>query len=114
MKRIALPVLAIVLFSSAALASDDPFANYYANTLVVTDDSGSTSVYVQPDGTFHETLPDGTKVSGTWKIADGKGCFYVEGAPPHCVPAQKHDVGDEWQVPAVNGPAEQVTLLAGR
>ena len=44
MKRIALPVLAIVLFSSAALASDDPFANYYANTLVVTDDSGSTSV----------------------------------------------------------------------
>jgi hypothetical protein len=103
-----------VLGVGVAFANDDPLANYYGNTVAITNAAGTTSVRINQDGSFDETLPDGTVVAGTWKMDGGNSCFYVEGVPPHCVPAQAHGVGDTWDVPATDGTIEKAMLIAGR
>lgn len=112
--RFVFAILVAGFVGGAAQADDDPFANYYENTIVITNADGATPIHVEPDGTFSEVLPDGTPVSGTWTLNEGVSCFIVEGIEPHCTPAEPHEVGDTWQVPAVDGTMEQAELKAGR
>jgi hypothetical protein len=108
-------LVAFFAFSGVALASD-PFANYYENTVTVTNASGARTVLINADGSYSQTLPDGTTANGTWKLDGDKGCFMsgAEGAEPYCVPADAHAVGDTWELTAPDGTKETATLTAGR
>ncbi len=116
--RIVFSVLvALVALGGVALA-DDPFASYYENTVTVTSAAGTRSVLVNSDGSFSQTLADGTTSGGTWKIDGDQGCFVTTGAAPdakpYCVDATAHAVGDTWDLTAPDGTAEKATLTAGR
>ncbi|MDO8288897.1 MAG: hypothetical protein Q7T44_06735 [Parvibaculum sp.] len=109
-------LVASVLLSSVAFAGDDPFANYYDNTVTVTNATGARAVLINKDGSYTQKLADGTTATGTWKIDGANGCF-MSGEPdakPYCVPAETHAVGDTWDLTAPDGTAEKATLTAGR
>ncbi len=117
--RIVFSVLvALMALGGVALAGDDPFANYYDNTVTVTNDAGSRTVLINKDGSFTQTLADGTSSAGTWAIDGDQGCFATpDAAPdakPYCVAATPHAVGDTWDLTAPDGTAEKATLTAGR
>lgn len=105
-------------FTGVALASDDAFANYYGNTVTVTNAKGSRSVFIDKDGSYTQKLADGTVAKGKWKIDGANGCFIGDNAAPdakpYCVPATAHAVGDTWDLTAPDGTAEKATLTAGR
>lgn len=109
-------LVALSAFTGAALAADDPFANYYGNTVTVTNANGSRAVLINADGSYTQKLADGTEAKGTWKIDGDKSCFMsgVADAPPYCVPAEAHAVGDSWELTAPDGSKETATLTAGR
>lgn len=111
-------LVASIALMGVAFAGADPFANYYDNTVTVTNANGSRVVLINKDGTYTQKLADGTTASGTWKIDGDQGCFMAANpapdAKPYCVPATEHAVGDSWDLTAPDGTAEKATLTAGR
>lgn len=111
-------LVALVAFTGAALAADDPFANYYDNTVTVANANGSRTVLIDKDGTYTQKLADGSTAGGKWKVDGANGCFTADNAAPdakpYCVPATSHAVGDTWDLTAPDGTAEKATLTAGR
>tara|TARA_R110000868_G_scaffold2186_2_gene16557 strand:+ start:1317 stop:1670 length:354 start_codon:yes stop_codon:yes gene_type:complete len=116
--RIVFSVLVALMALGGVALADDPFANYYENTVTVTNAAGSRTVLINGDGSFTQKLADGTTAAGTWKIDGDQGCFMTTGAAPdakpYCVDATAHAVGDTWDLTAPDGTAEKATLVAGR
>ncbi len=52
-------------FTGVASASDDAFANYYGNTVTVTNAKGSRTVLIDKDGSYTQKLADGTAEKAT-------------------------------------------------
>ena len=59
--------------SGAAVASDDPMAGAYGNTVLVTNAKGETSkIWINKDGTYTAQGADGKQGTGKWALKDGK------------------------------------------
>ncbi len=106
--------LIVATFALTGAAFADPFANFYGNTVSIENPAGQRAVHINEDGTYTNTLADGTAVSGTWAMEGDNACF-ATGAdtPPYCVPATERNVGDTWELTAPDGTAETATLVAG-
>ncbi len=106
--------LIVATFALTGAAFADPFANFYGNTVNIEGAAGARSVHINSDGTYTNTLADGTSVSSTWAM-DGDNACFVTGAdtPPYCVAAVTRNVGDSWELTAPDGAAETATLVAG-
>jgi hypothetical protein len=103
MRLIFLAVAAMAV-AGAAFAGDDPMAERYGNTTIITNTDGTQiRYYYSPDHTF--TVIVGVWLSeGTWAINGEKLCRTYKVAPigvlnPECVPADKRHVGDSWNRP---------------
>jgi hypothetical protein len=119
MKRIMLGVAALALSTSLAIAADDPLANRYGNTTVVTNAKGEvTKLTYKKDGTMGVVLPDGTKGTGKWKHADGKLCITPDAGPmagkEQCNPFDpSKKAGDSWEITTADGSKVKVAIVAG-
>ena len=105
--------LIVATFALTGAAFADPFANFYGNTVSIENPAGNRSVHINQDGTYTNTLADGTSASGTWSIDGDNACFVSGDAEPYCVPATERNVGDTWELTAPDGTKEQATLVAG-
>jgi hypothetical protein len=92
----------------------------YNATIVSTYSDGRVvKVYVNPDHTYSIALPDGGKLKGTWKDADGQSCFTVTDPPPKpdakptCFPLKDYRVGDTFSGEDASG-AFTGRIVAGR
>jgi len=105
----------VALMSGAAFA--DTMENTYANTIVVTSESGAeTRYFFNQDGTFTGIAPGGSTMAGRWTVTGDQLCLIPpNGQAPSCttVEADKN-VGDTWQQTGSNGAPITVTLQAGR
>jgi hypothetical protein len=124
MKKVALAFAVVALTGGVALA-DDPMANTYDNTVVVTNAKGEVSkIHFGADKSYTTMGADGQTVKGTWALAEGdsKICYtQVEPAPapdmaqPACAPfLGKRDVGTKWEQAGTDGQNVSVELVAGR
>ncbi len=105
-------IVATFALTGAALA--DPFANFYGNTVSIEGSEGTRTVHVMDDGTYHQTMADGTSVTSTWVIDGDNACFVTgEDTPPYCVPAVARNVGDTWEMVTPDGETETATLVEG-
>ena len=116
--RILLAAL-LATFGFIGVAQADPFANFYGNTTVVAHPkNGERKVHINEDGTYSQTLADGSTVTGTWKLDGDTACFMQDAAAadaqPYCVPAEARNVGDSWDLTAPDGTVEKATLVAGQ
>lgn len=111
-------LVASVALTASALAAGDPFANFYDNTVVVSNAKGERSVLINKDGTYTQKMSDGMSATGKWKIDGGQSCFTADNPPPeakpYCVAAEARNVGDSWELTAPDGTKEKATLKAGR
>lgn len=117
MWKVALGLVALVLFAATAIASD-PMASRYENTVTLTDASGVTKIHYDKDGTMTTILPNGTKGTGKWAMKDGKLCVTLDQGPAagqeNCNPFVERKVGDTWDVTLADGTKAKVALIAGR
>lgn len=112
----ALAALALAAVASPALA--DPMASAYGNTVVVTyPGDAKVKIYVNADGTYTGTAPDGAASAGTWKIEGDQTCFTQTApaaGPPSCSPTVEKKVGDTWAATGQGGAPVSITITAGR
>jgi YD repeat-containing protein len=120
MKRILAGVAVAVFSATLALASDDPMASRYDNTVTVTNAKGEvTKIHYNKDGTLTVTQPDGTKGTGKWAMKDGKLCVTADAGPnagkEQCNPfTAGKKVGDSWEQTLADGSKVKVAIVAGR
>jgi len=119
MKRI-LTAFAVAAFSaSLAMAADDPMANRYGNTTVVTNAKGEvTKLMYNKDGTMTVVQPDGSKVTAKWAVKEGKLCITPDGGPmagkEQCNPFDpSKKAGDNWEITAGDGSKVKISIVAG-
>lgn len=114
MRLIFSAAIALLMLTGGTYAAD-AFANFYGNTVKISSPAGDRTVTINEDGTYTNTMADGSTVSGTWTNEDGKACFKQDGsdAEPYCTPAEARDVGESWEITAPDGTKEQATLVAG-
>jgi hypothetical protein len=114
MKRFVVVAIAAIAFAAPAFA--DVMAAYYGNTAEVKQADGAVLRYhFNADGSFALIAPDGAKVSGTYKVANGKICLTPAGGQPGCAPmVDGKKVGDTWDLTNDQGQKLSVTLKAGR
>ncbi len=119
-------VAATALFAGCAAAqAEDLLAPAYGNTVIHTMSDGSKiMIYVNPDHTWEQRMPDGRVMTGTyvWKDAH-TACFTVTKPAPkdlskatNCNTIEGgHKVGDTWteQLPG-NGGTVTMAIKAGR
>jgi hypothetical protein len=109
---------ALVLAAMAGPALADPMASTYGNTVVVTyPGDAKVKIYVNADGTYTGTGPDGSASSGTWKIDGAQTCFTQSApaaGPPSCSPTVEKKVGDTWTATGQGGAAVSITIVSGR
>jgi hypothetical protein len=104
--------IAVSLAAPAAWATP---SGLFGNTLQITMPDGSVKkYYVNADGTYSVTLPDGSTVTGTWAETDGQMCFTPQGGSALCGPLITQNVGDNWQAQRPDGLSSQLTIVAGR
>ncbi|MBI1261238.1 MAG: hypothetical protein GC184_05905 [Rhizobiales bacterium] len=116
MRMILMSLVGSVLLAGAAMAMDDPFANYYDNTVAITGGGGEDHViHINKDGTYESIAPNGT-IKGVWKLKEADACFTQTdpAADTYCVPATSHEVGESWELHLADGVVETATLQAGR
>ena len=118
-------ILAAVAFAASAavaVASEDPMAGRYGNTVVTTTADGKEAgrTYYDADGKMSRTTPAGT-IKGTWKIEGDKLCITQTepappaGTPPTCIPANGgKKVGDSWDVTLADGIKLKAAIQQGR
>lgn len=118
MMKFALTLIAAVMFASSAVASADPMASRYENTVTLTDATGVTKIYYNKDGTMKTVLPNGQAGTGKWAIKDGKLCVTLDQGPnagqESCNPFVERKVGDTWDVTLADGTKAKAALVAGR
>ena len=118
MKLLGGALVALFVFGTAAYASDDPYAVYYKNTLVITSAKNVvTKIFANKDGTWTSTSSDGTSGHGQWAGLGNYTCVSdaaVTKQPPSCNPYVAHKVGDTWTAPGMNGTTDKLSLVAGR
>jgi hypothetical protein len=120
MKRILAGVAVAVLSASLALASDDPMASRYDNTVTVTNAKGEvTKIHYNKDGTLSVIQPDGTKGTGKWAMKGDKLCITPDQGPmagkEQCSPfAAGKKEGDSWEQTLADGTKVKVAIVAGR
>ena len=90
----------------------------FGNTVVIRTMSGVEKLYMDPDGTFRQSEPDGTTMTGTW-TDDGKDTCFKEthAAIPRswCAAHTDYKVGDTWTNTGPGGVVTAViTIVAGR
>jgi hypothetical protein len=114
MRKILLTAIAAACFAAPAFA--DAMAPFYGNTAEVKQADGAVLKYqFNADGSFTLLAPDGAKVTGTYKVADGKICLTPAGGQPGCAPSvDGKKVGDTWEITNDQGQKLSVTLKAGR
>ena len=116
--RLLLTVL-VAVFGFAGVAQADPFANFYGNTVTVSNPTaGERKVLIDEGGTYTQVTSDGTSASGKWAVDGDNACFTQDaaeaGAAPYCTAATARSVGDSWDMTAPDGTAEKAMLSAGR
>src|SRR5262245_31483048 len=117
MKRILTAVAVAALSASLAMASDDPMANRYGNTVTATNAKGEvTKLMYAKGGGLTIVLPDGTKITGKWAIKDSKLCITADAGPmkgqEQCNPFDpSKKVGDSWEIPAADGTKTKVAIV---
>lgn len=113
---------ALPLLAATAASAADPLANFYGNTVVITDDKGQMGrTLINPDHSFVSYQPDGTPVRGVWQVNGSKICYTATNpAPPQgqtpptvCRPLVPHNVGDSWTI-TQGGKSWTATLKPGR
>jgi YD repeat-containing protein len=120
MKRILAGIAVAVFSATLALASDDPMANRYGNTTVVTNAKGEvTKLMYNKDGTMTIVQPDGSKITGKWAVKEGKLCITPDGGPmagkEQCNPFDpSKKVGESWEVTTADGSKVKVAIVAGQ
>lgn len=100
----ALVLSAALLFAASVPAfADDQMANYYGNTVVVTDAKGGvTHTHYNADHTFDGVATaSGFHYKGTWEITGGQLCHTFDPplpgiANPKCNPVGPLNVGQSW------------------
>lgn len=104
MKRLSLLVLAAGL-ALATSASADVSGLYGAVIRADFPNGQHVEVRLHKDGTFEETLPDGSKATGTFAEGAGGVCFTEvappppAGTPPECVSQLSGaKLGDSWDL----------------
>ena len=112
--------------SGAAVASDDPMAGAYGNTVLVTNAKGETSkIWINKDGSYKAQGADGKQGTGKWALKEnGKKYCATANLPadaPKETPAPKeacsdftgpHKVGDKWEQNDANGQKVTVEIRA--
>jgi len=112
--------LVLLLSTAAAAAAEDPFANYYTNTLVYTaPDKTVSKVHPEKDGTWTSTSTDPKNPAnhGNWAGLGGWLCSTNAATPksrPWCRTATAHAVGDKWSETRPDKSVAQIELVAGR
>ncbi len=120
MKRILMAAAAVALSASLAMAADDPMANRYGNTTVVTNAKGEvTKLMYNKDGTVTVVNPDGSKATGKWAVKEGKLCITPDSGPmagkEQCNPFDpSKKAGDSWEITTADGSKVKVALVAGQ
>jgi hypothetical protein len=107
---------AVAALCFAAPAFGDAMTPFYGNTAEVKQPDGVVLKYqFNADGSFALLAPDGTKVTGTYKVADGKICVTPTQGQAGCAPSvEGKKIGDTWDVTNDQGQKLTVTLKAGR
>lgn len=116
MRLILLSLIGSVLLASTAMAMDDPFANYYGNTVAITGGGGEDHIiHINEDGSYVSIAPSGT-IKGVWALKETDACFTQTDpvAETYCVPAESHEVGESWELHLGEGVVETATLQTGR
>lgn len=111
---------AIVCAGLASSALADTWTGAYGNTIVSTYSDGRVvKVYVEADHSYAITLPDGSKLTGTWADGADGSCFTVTnppqpaGAKPTCFALKEYKVGDTFEGSDSTGSFKGV-VQAGR
>jgi len=109
-------VVALLAFGSAAQA--DPYAVFYANTLIVPSSKGVvTKIHADKDGTWTSASSDGTTGHGQWASLGNYTCISdaaMAKQPPSCSPFVARKVGETWTSPGMGGTTDHYTLQSGR
>lgn len=106
MNRIALITTALAMslvgFQASQAADQptaDPMQSVYGNTITLSIlPFWSARQYFDPDHTWRQVDSNGVKVSGVWKVEDGKSCT-IQTQPPgptYCNVFTPRKVGDLW------------------
>ncbi len=105
------------VLAGGATAQTDTMQTAYANTVVVTEPSGSVLRYhFNADHSFDVVMPDGRDVPGTYEIANGQICLtYAGRTAAECTEhVTGKNVGDTWTQRGSDGNQITVSLQAGR
>lgn len=120
--RFSIVTSALALFAATSAFAADQLANFYGNTVVITDAKGQMGrTFINPDHSFVSHQPDGTPVRGEWQMNGTQICYTATSlAPPQgqqppsvCRPFVTHNVGDNWTI-TQGGQTWTATLKAGR
>jgi len=107
--------LVVALFSMTGVAQADPMAAFYGNTVAVSNpETGERQVFIDADGTYSQTLADGTTAEGTWEVKGEEACFSSGDNAPYCVPVEEREIGESWEMTSPDGVTETATLKEGR
>jgi hypothetical protein len=115
--RFALLVAAGAIVACASAASATP-TSLFGNTLQITGpDGGVSKIFVNADGSYSRTAPDGTSTSGSWSETDSQMCFTQQTPTPGsalCGPKITQSTGDNWTGARPDGAVSQLTIVSGR
>lgn len=112
--------VAFFALGAVAYAADDPYVDYYSNTMVMTTAKNIvTKVFADKDGTWTSTStdPKTPKGSGTWARVGGWTCVSDAAMPkqkPDCFETVGHKVGDKWTTTEADKSVTQLSLVSGR
>lgn len=103
MKTIMTLAAAAALFSTAAVAADDPVASRYGNTTIITTADGHVvKIWYEADHTVTWMVGPITR-KGTWALEGSNMCITLQDPPggmpaKTCNPFEVHKVGESWSV----------------
>jgi hypothetical protein len=108
--------LALAVMAGPAFA--DPMASVYGNTVVITyPGDAKVKLFINADGTYTGTGPDGSASAGTWAVQGDQTCFTQTSpaaGPASCSPTVEKKVGDVWTGPGQGGAEVSITIVEGR
>jgi hypothetical protein len=112
------PIVALAL-AACASAATDPMANYYANTVLVTQPYGETDrLLLSADHTYVMYGVRHAEGHGQWDIESGQVCLMPQDTPEttgqkFCNTWPGRDIGDRWSID-IGGTEVPMTLTTGR
>lgn len=114
MRKALLFVLAA--FATLGVANAGTIEASFGNTLSATDANGAvTRYYFNADHTYAMTLPNGTRIEGTWEADAQQTCLTPTGGARDCNAFEsQHVLGDNWNVTMPDGSTLVVAITPGR